>query len=65
MLIANMLKNTKSVGMIAYTKPGGSAPEELIAPRKYVQGRGVLAEIGTYLAMLGRRPLLLWDETVK
>ena len=37
----------------------------LIAPRKYVQGRGVLAETGTYLAMLGRRPLLLWDETVK
>jgi glycerol dehydrogenase len=37
----------------------------LIAPRKYVQGRGVLGEIGTYLAMLGERPLLLWDETVK
>jgi glycerol dehydrogenase len=37
----------------------------LIAPRKYVQGRGVLAEIGDYLTMLGKRPLLLWDETVK
>ena len=37
----------------------------LIAPRKYVQGRGVMTEIGTYLAMLGKRPLLLWDSEVK
>jgi glycerol dehydrogenase len=37
----------------------------LIAPRKYVQGRGVMAEIGSYLAMLGKRPLLLWDSTIK
>ena len=36
-----------------------------IAPRKYIQGRGVLTEIGPYLAMLGRRPLLLWDSVVK
>jgi glycerol dehydrogenase len=36
-----------------------------IAPRKYVQGRGVLAEMGTYLAQLGQKPLLLWDDTVK
>jgi glycerol dehydrogenase len=36
-----------------------------IAPRKYVQGNGVLAEIGTYLGMLGKKPLLLWDDTVK
>jgi glycerol dehydrogenase len=37
----------------------------LIAPRKYVQGRGVLAEIGTYLKMLGKRPMLVWDRCVK
>jgi glycerol dehydrogenase len=37
----------------------------LIAPRKYVQGRGVLKEIGTYLAMLGKRPMLVWDRCVK
>jgi glycerol dehydrogenase len=37
----------------------------LIAPRKYIQGRGVLAELGTYLKMLGRRPLVLWDECVR
>ncbi len=36
-----------------------------IAPRKYVQGRGVMAEIGTYLTLLGKRPLLLWDPVVK
>ena len=28
----------------------------LIAPRKYVQGRGVLAELGAYLKMLGTFP---------
>jgi len=37
----------------------------LIAPRKYIQGRGVLREIGTYLKLLGHRPLLLWDECVR
>jgi glycerol dehydrogenase len=37
----------------------------LIAPRKYVQGRGALAEAGKYFKILGKRPLLLWDSTVK
>jgi len=37
----------------------------LIAPRKYVQGRGVLKEVGTYLRMLGNKPLVLWDACVK
>jgi glycerol dehydrogenase len=37
----------------------------LIAPHKYIQGRGILKELGHYLKMLGRRPLLLWDECVK
>ena len=36
-----------------------------IAPRKYVQGRGALGEAGSYLKMLGRRPLLLWDQCVR
>ncbi len=36
-----------------------------IAPRKYVQGPGVMAEIGSYLALLGKRPLLLWDAVVR
>ena len=36
-----------------------------IAPRKYVQGRGVLREIGPLLAALGKKPLLLWDARVK
>ncbi|HEY3324199.1 MAG TPA: glycerol dehydrogenase [Planctomycetota bacterium] len=40
-------------------------PAILIAPRKYVQGRNVLSEIGTYLKLLGKRPLLLWDSRVK
>ena len=37
----------------------------LIAPHKYIQGRGVLKELGNYLTILGRRPLILWDECVK
>ena len=37
----------------------------LIAPRKYIQGRGVLKELGTYLKLLGTKPLILWDECVK
>jgi glycerol dehydrogenase len=37
----------------------------MIAPRRYVQGRNVLAEIGTYLKPLGSKPLLLWDARVK
>jgi glycerol dehydrogenase len=37
----------------------------LIAPRKYVQGRGVLRELGVYVAMLGKKPMVLWDKCVK
>ncbi|MHC4744950.1 MAG: iron-containing alcohol dehydrogenase, partial [Planctomycetota bacterium] len=37
----------------------------LIAPRKYVQGRGALADAGKYFKILGKKPLLLWDATVK
>jgi len=37
----------------------------LIAPRKYVQGRGVIAEIGSCLAAIGTKPVSLWDATVK
>ena len=37
----------------------------LIAPRKYVQGRGVLGELGEYLKLLGDRPLVIWDGAVK
>ena len=37
----------------------------LIAPRKYIQGRGVLSELGTYLKLLGQRPLVLWDSCVR
>ncbi|MFV1965514.1 MAG: glycerol dehydrogenase [Pirellulaceae bacterium] len=37
----------------------------LIAPRKYIQGRNVLAELGSYLKLLGTKPLILWDPVVK
>jgi glycerol dehydrogenase len=37
----------------------------LISPSKYVQGRGVLSELGSYLKLLGRRPLVVWDDCVK
>ena len=37
----------------------------LIAPRKYIQGRNVLAEAGKYIGMVGQKPLVLWDPRVK
>ena len=37
----------------------------LIAPRKYVQGKGVLKELGTHVAVLGKKPMVLWDSCVK
>jgi glycerol dehydrogenase len=40
---------------------GGQA---LIAPRKYVQGRGLISSLGTYVEELGRDALVVADETV-
>jgi len=37
----------------------------LIAPRKYVQGRGVLEEAGSYVGILGKKAMVLWDSVVK
>jgi glycerol dehydrogenase len=36
-----------------------------IAPRRYVQGAGVLNDIGQYTAAVGTSPLVLWDSCVK
>jgi glycerol dehydrogenase len=38
--------------------------QALIAPRKYVQGRGLLSSIGKYVAELGKDALVVADETV-
>ena len=38
--------------------------QSLIAPRRYIQGRGVLASIGQHVAELGQQPLLIADENV-
>jgi glycerol dehydrogenase len=37
----------------------------LISPRKYIQGRGALGELGEHLKPLGSKPLVLWDPQVK
>jgi glycerol dehydrogenase len=37
----------------------------LIAPRRYVQGPDVLAELGTLLKPLGTKALVLWDGPLK
>ncbi len=37
----------------------------LIAPNKYVQGRGVLGEIGSYIKLLGQKPIILWSPGIK
>jgi glycerol dehydrogenase len=29
-------------------------------PRKYIQGDGVMSELGTYVSLLGNKPLLVW-----
>lgn len=36
-----------------------------IFPGRYVQGPGALAEAGKFVAPLGKRALIVWDETVK
>jgi glycerol dehydrogenase-like iron-containing ADH family enzyme len=35
----------------------------MVFPRRYVQGIGALADIGTYLAPLGNRVLVIWGQT--
>lgn len=37
----------------------------LIAPRRYVQGKGVLKEAGTLVGAIGKKPAVLWDSRVK
>ena len=37
----------------------------LIAPRRYVQGPNVLKEAGDLVGALGKKPMILWDSTVK
>ena len=36
-----------------------------LAPRKYVQGRNLLCEAGTFISQVGKSPLILWDARVK
>ena len=38
--------------------------QSLIAPRRYIQGRGVLASIGKHVAEIGKQPLLIADDNV-
>jgi glycerol dehydrogenase len=37
----------------------------LLLPRKYVQGRGVISEVGAYAAMLGKKAVVLWGTRTK
>ena len=37
----------------------------LIAPRRYVQGKGALHEAGALIAPLGKKVMVLWDAKVK
>ena len=41
--------------------PDTYVPQALIAPRKYVQGRGLLSSLGTYVRELGQDALVLAD----
>lgn len=47
------------------TAPAGpGAVRTLIAPLRYVQGRGALARVGEFVAPLGRTPLVVADDAV-
>ncbi|MDR1138035.1 MAG: glycerol dehydrogenase [Synergistaceae bacterium] len=37
----------------------------LLLPRKYVQGRGIVSEIGPYAAMLGKKAVVTWGGKTK
>jgi glycerol dehydrogenase len=37
----------------------------ILLPRKFVQGRGVINEIGDYAAMLGKKAVVLWGQRAK
>ena len=37
----------------------------ILLPRKYVQGRGVLAELGAYAKMLGQKAVVTWGTNTK
>ncbi len=37
----------------------------MIAPRRYVQGAHALKDAGTLVSAIGKKPIILWDETVK
>jgi hypothetical protein len=46
------------------TKGGVRMVKVFIAPRRYIQGVGVLKEIGKYVAPLGKRVLVAWEPVV-
>ncbi|MCL2126753.1 MAG: glycerol dehydrogenase [Treponema sp.] len=37
----------------------------ILLPRKFVQGRGVISEVGTYAAMLGKKAVVMWGAKTK
>jgi glycerol dehydrogenase len=37
----------------------------ILLPRKYIQGRGAVAETGAYAAMLGKKAVVLWGAKTK
>jgi glycerol dehydrogenase len=37
----------------------------ILLPRKYIIGRGIINEIGTYAAMLGKKAVVLWGKRTK
>lgn len=49
---------------MAVTEEHALSPAVLIGPKKYVQGRGVMAQIGKFVAQLGRDALVIADRDV-
>jgi glycerol dehydrogenase len=44
--------------------PETYVPQALIAPKKYVQGRGLMSSLGKYVEELGKDALVIADEVV-
>lgn len=42
----------------------GSAVRTVISPSRYVQGKGAISELGTYLKQIGSTPLMVADDLV-
>ena len=39
--------------------------KSIVLPGKYIQGKGVIAETGGYVKMLGKKPAIVWGKRTR